>query len=641
MDPRNLTCVRHRSPADRLSPVRTTRRHLLSCFVIGLLGVQAAGGRAAAQPSGGPYGPIGHTYAIPTTAGRVFYVAVDGTSQQSGETPGQPTTLASAIDRVNTGDAIIMRGGTYRTGGLRLNQGITIQPYADEHPVLKGTLVATTWSNLGNGLWTASWPHLFPAKPADWWQRNREGKKTPLYLFNNDMVFVDGRFLQAVGREGEVGENSYYIDYDAGMVYIGTDPANRVVEITAFDVALLRTTGECHGKKSDHKGYVIRGVTFSEYAYRALEVEGTEPEGISDESSHGKEVVGTTLEDCTISYCSRVAGYFRGDRLTMRHCRVSDTSTEGVYIIASNDVLLEQNIFTRNNIEQITGYYPAAVKIFNQSHRVTCRDNLVIDLPHSNGIWYDVGNADGVFVNNRVEGVGNVGTTIRTDQLWPSDNGFFFEISTGAICAGNVFVNCDHGVMVLNSSNVRIVQNTFVNSTACIGRNGRVALGDRFGWHASTGPGIDKRDGHTFVNNLLTGDRNFGRPLLFVWQPESLCTKLTKPLLMQLDHNVYVRAAENPAYPLILWSPASGVHCQAAMDSPDQLRKVDPAFSVNSRVYADYDGPLYKCGELGDYRILAAFPGWRSGMQIPATISTLLGDSGKGGVYVGAFAPVQ
>ena len=65
------------------------------------------------------------------------------------------------------------------------------------------------------------------------------------------MVFVDGRFLQAVSREGEVDEISYYINYESGQVYMGTDPAKRVVEITAFDVALKRVTGECHGKTSD------------------------------------------------------------------------------------------------------------------------------------------------------------------------------------------------------------------------------------------------------------------------------------------------------------------------------------------------------------------------------------------------------
>lgn len=114
-----------------------------------------------------------------------------------------------------------------------------------------------------------------------------------------------------------------------------------MVEITAFDVAILRTTWEVQGKKSDRIGYTIRGITFTQYAYRALEIEGAEPKGLSYEVNHGKEVVGTTLEHCAISYCSRVAGYFRVDCFIMRHCRVSDTSTEGVYLIASNDALLE------------------------------------------------------------------------------------------------------------------------------------------------------------------------------------------------------------------------------------------------------------------------------------------------------------
>ena len=60
-------------------------------------------------------------------------------------------------------------------------------------------------------------------------------------------------------------------------MYIGVDPTNRLVEITAFDGALVRTSGECHGKASDRKGPSIRGITFTQYAYRALEIEGKKP----------------------------------------------------------------------------------------------------------------------------------------------------------------------------------------------------------------------------------------------------------------------------------------------------------------------------------------------------------------------------
>ena len=595
------------------------------------------GSNIFAQPYGGPYGPIHQTYDLPLTEGKIYYVAPNGQTEKSGETLSNPTTIEGAIERVKTGDVIVMRGGIYRTGNLVFNQGITIQPYADEQPVLKGTYIATKWKNLGNGLWSTQWSRLFPSKPADWWQRNREGKKTPQYLFNNDMVFVNGNFLQAKGWEGEVNENSYYIDYDAGLVYIGIDPTNKMVEITAFDAALVRTINDCHGKTSDHKGPVIRGITFTGYAYRAIEIEGKEPEGLSAEADHGKDVIGTTLENCTISFCSRVAGYFRGDHLTIRNCRVSDTSTEGIYVIGSSDVLLEKNIFTRNNIEKITGYYPAAVKIFNQCYRATCRDNLIINLPYSNGIWYDVGNVDGRFINNWVEGVGDINSEFSTAQPWPSNNGFFFEISKGAICAGNVFVNCDHGLWVLNSSDVKIYQNTFVNSTVCIARNARSAAGDHFGWHPSTGPDIDKRDGHIFVNNLLTGDKDFKRLLLYVWQPDSLGNRVSNPQLKQFDYNMYVRTSESANNPIILWSPVKYDNSQRLFNSLEEFQKLYPDFSIHSRYFPNYNGLLFKCSYLSNYELLKDFPESESGTQLPAVVNSLIHQSKK---FIGAYPPI-
>lgn len=591
-----------------------------------------------AQPSGGPYGPIVKKYELPKVSGKIYFVAPNGDSSSIGDKITNPTTIESAIKRVKTGDAIVMRGGIYRTGNLIFNQGITIQPYLDEQPILKGTYIADKWQDLGNGLWITKWEHLFPSKPQDWWMRNREGKKTPLHKFNNDMVFVDGKFLQSAGWEGEVDENSFYIDYDRKLVYIGVNPANHVIEITAFDAGFIRTIGEVHGKVSDKKGFTLKGITLTQYAYRAIEIEGKDPEGISDEKNHGKDVIGTTLENCTITYCSRVAGYFRGDKLTIRNCLISDTSTEGLYILSSSDVLLEKNIIMRNNIERITGYYPAAVKIFNQCYRVTCNDNLVIDHPYSNGIWYDVGNVDGVFINNWIENVGSTKTPYSIEQPWPSDNGFFFEISKGAICAGNVFVNCDHGLWVLNSSNVQIYNNTFINSMACISRNARSAQGDHFGWHPSTGPDVDKRNGHVFVNNLLYADENYNRPLLYVWQPASLCKNITDSQVKQLDYNVYIHSSDKPHEPMIIWSPAKNDRCQYLFKTYKDFAEVFPEYSANSQYYFNYKGPLFKSKELRNFQLLKDFPGKNAGNKLPAEIEKLIG---KRNNSIGAYPVVQ
>ncbi len=592
-----------------------------------------------AQPSGGPYGPIQQKYELPKVTGKIYYVAPDGKTELSGESPDKASSLESAIEKVVTGDAIIMRGGTYRTGGLKFNQGITIQPYADERTVLKGTYIADKWERLSNGLWKTNWKRLFAAKPADWWQQDKN-KGTPLHRFNNDMVFVDGKFLESAGTQGDVNADSFYIDYNDSTVYIGTDPANHSVEITAFDYALIRTNGDCHGKASDKKGSTIRGMTFTQYAYRAFEIEGTEPEGLADESKFGKDVIGSTFENCTISFCSRVAAYFKGDKLTIKNCLVSDTSTEGIYVISSSDVLLEKNIFRRNNIENITGYFPAAVKIFNQCYRATCRDNLVIDNPNSNGIWYDVGNVDGRFIDNWVQGVGDNSRRFNSEQFWPSDNGFFFEISKGAICSGNLFVNCDHGIFILNSSNVQIYNNTFVNSIACIGRNNRSAVGDHFGWHPSTGPDVNAREGHVFVNNLLTADENFNRPLLAFSQMRIQCCQLTQPQVKKLDYNAYVRQSSDKTSPLIYWSPAKNERCLEALNSPEDLHKLIPEFSANDKYFSNYAGPLFKCPQLNNFQLLNVFPSAASGTSLSDDIKKLIGEP-KDVKFVGAYPPIQ
>ncbi|TDK28752.1 right-handed parallel beta-helix repeat-containing protein [Luteimonas aestuarii] len=583
----------------------------------------------AAQPSGGPYGPIPQSYAVPTE-GTVYYVAPDGRADAPGTAVARPTTIESAISRVVTGDSIVMRGGTYRTGGLQLNQGITLQPYLDERPVLVGTRIATDWEELRDGVWRTRWDTLFPAQPLAWWRREREGMHTPLHRFNNDMVFVDGRLLESAGWEGELGEDAYFIDYDTGHVYIGFDPEGREVEITAHDIALHRPSRPVHGKESDRKGPTIRGITFTRYAFRAIDIEGVKPStgpndeptddpvGPSDPSAHGKEVVGTTLENVTISFTSRVAGYFRGDGLVIRNSLVSDTGTEGIYVIGSSDVLLERNIIRRNNIERITGYYASAVKIFNQSYRVVVRDNLVIEHPHSNGVWYDVGNVDGVFANNHVEGT----------QI-----GFFFEISRGMVVAGNVFVDNRQGVRVLNSADAQVLHNTFVDSPVMFDRDERSAQGDHFGWHPATGPDVGEREGHAFVGNLLVATPGFDRPLLHFDQAEALCGTLRQPMATRVEHNAYIHAGLGDA-PLVTWSPVAGRSCLARYATLDAFR-AGARMGAGSVELPRYGGQLFRSVDLRNFDLAQRPAGLEEVEVDPAAAQALGWPAGK--VLPGAF----
>ena len=506
----------------------------------------------------------------------------------------------------------------YRTGGLTLNQGITIQPYADERPVLKGTRVATEWEALRNNVWRTQWTTLFPARPLGWWRREREGMLTPLHRFNNDMVFVDGELLQI----GRLGRRASTRAPSTSTTRPATSTSARIPPTTSSrsppsTCALLRTTRPGHGKDDDREGSGdprpdVHAVRLSGDRHRGQEagrdrVGGThrrsDRPGRSLHLRQGSRRA-RRCEHVTISYCSRVAGYFRGDRLTIRNSLVSDTGTEGIYVIGSSDVLLERNIIRRNNVEQLTGYYPAAVKIFNQSRRVTVRDNLVIEQPHSNGVWYDVGNVDGVFVNNWVEG---------------ALDGFFFEISSGAIVAGNVFVATARRASASSTApNARVYHNTLVNaplrrsSAPSAARPAIISAGI----HAPDPTSISAT-GTSSSATCSWRTKSFAAPLLRFEQPQALCARLPKPQVTELDANLYVRLG-GAREPLMVWGPAAAENCRMGLDSLDALRKAAPAFEQHGRAFSDYAGPLFRSAELRNFDLDQFPPGTQPVTSIAA-----------------------
>lgn len=582
------------------------------------------------------FGPVEQVYELPEVSGTIYYVAPDGEAEAAGTSLGAPTTIESAVSKVVTGDAIVMRGGTYRTGNLTFSQGITIQPYQNEKPVLNGTFEATDWQQDDEGIWVTSWDRLFPGEPEPWWREEYNIKFTPLHRFNNDVVFVDGNFLQSAGSKDELDEATFFVDYDAKKIYLGQDPSDKLIEISAYRKAIFRTSGEAHGKENDGKGPVIRGLTVTQYPDTMVHIDGFYPQGHSTEEAHGNDVVGTVFENCTFSKSLRIGVFAIGDSMVMRNCKIVDTNTEGLYVVASDDVLLEGNIFANNNIEKWTGFYPAAVKIFNQSHRVVCRGNFITNHPNSNGLWYDVGNIDGVFVNNRIEGVGSPKEYFRDDQVWPSSNGFFFEISKGVTVAGNEFVNNNQGMLILNSSDAKIYNNTFLNSRATFGRDERGDDPDHFGWHINTGPGVDERENHVFVNNLMVDTMGLESPLLYVWQPSEMCDRLNTPTLESFDNNVYVKTTKEEDPTIVLWSPADNEKCQAQITSPEELNALYESFEANSKFFNGYDGALFSEEDPLDIEVVSNFEGHSVASTIPQNIKEATGWSGDEAPFIGA-----
>ena len=185
-------------------------------------------GIALAQPSGGPYGPVQQTYEVPKDAAHVYYVAPDGKKEADGtkdrrsqlrskrpsnkSSPATPSSSAAAPIAPAVSSSINRsRSSPIKTSGRSS----------------KAPKSSTDWENLHNGQWRTKWATLFPSAPQDWWRREREAARTPLFKFNNDLVFADGKRLHPVGWAGDVKEDTYWVDYEKGFVYIGTDPAKK------------------------------------------------------------------------------------------------------------------------------------------------------------------------------------------------------------------------------------------------------------------------------------------------------------------------------------------------------------------------------------------------------------------------------
>jgi hypothetical protein len=146
---------------------------------------------------------------------------------------------------------------------------------------------------------------------------------------------------------------------------------------------------------------------------------------------------------------------------------------------------------------------------------------------------------------------------------------------------------------------------------------------------------VDERYGHVFVNNLLTGDAGFDRPLLLVWQPAVLCDKLSETPLKQFDNNVFVK--QNDSYKtLAFWSPSKTENCQTEIKTIDELKILSGA-SNKSLVLEGRHLPLFKSAVLGNYKLLDEFPGKTTATEIPANVKKLMGIPVDEKGFVGAY----
>ena len=271
--------------------------------------------------------------------------------------------------------------------------------------------------------------------------------------YAND-VTVDGVLLHKVGvriggkvygePESAVGPGSYFVDYDAGTVSLGSDPAGHDVEMgVAAD-----------GFGSQAAGVVIRDVTLDLFTSGGVEMRGAAHDWTVDDVSvtaaHDtgvKLLDGSLLHGGSIAWSGRYGLSAHGAGVTVDGVDVSHSdaahyrdSTTGSCVAAGGSKFVRTvGLVLRNSV---------------------FHDNLC------NGIWLDVDTYDSTIENN---------TSVRNEK-----DGIRVEVSHKMEISGNTVAdNGGWGIYLSNAPDADVSGNTVTNDA-----NGAVVLN----WSGRTSP---------------------------------------------------------------------------------------------------------------------------------------------------------
>ena len=302
--------------------------------------------------------------------------------------PGQ--SIQAVVNDEPIGAAICLKSGVHRSRSIRPKHGQRF--FGEPRAILNGTVIIDKFTADGTH-WTAVWPAaLF----------RRYGKcieDSPQCNFP-EAVFIDDKpLVQALSRDA-VAPGRFYIDYNTRRLFLGNDPSNHKIEVTAVDFAI----------KGPAKNVVIENLIVEKYASPAQHG--------AIYAAYGSS--GWTIRNCEVRLNSGAGIEVSGGGI-VEGSSVHHNGQTGI-VGTKNNIRIQGNDIWANNIYGYDyGWEAGGIKIA-RSQFVTFHANHVYDNVGP-GIWCDIDCRDVVYTENSVEN--------------NHDAGIFFEISYGATIRNN------------------------------------------------------------------------------------------------------------------------------------------------------------------------------------------------------------
>ncbi|KAI1701440.1 right handed beta helix region domain-containing protein [Ditylenchus destructor] len=377
--------------------------------------------------------------AFPVPAGAIF-VAPNGNDANAGTQAAPLRNPATAVKKAKatSGSTVVFRAGVYYEVALgTVSNKITLQAYPHEQVHFLGSKPATGWTK-EQTYWRTAWTNPLtsltincPTEAID-----------PAYPNSclPEQVFVAGKPLVQVTSKAEVVAGKFFMDSANKVLYIGTDPTSKLVEVGTLDRVLQFGPGA--------EGSRVLGIGFAQY---------------SSYWGSSTAVLGSYCDNVTFDLCSFVqnaasALSVNGQNSVVRSSVLSYNGMNGLGCNRCHGTLFEWNYISYNNQENFAtkkcgGYCVVAGSKVAHVDRLTVNMN---DFTGNNaaGLWFDLGCTNAMVTRN----------LFKENAL----SGMFQEVSSTATVASNAFLRNERGLAITGSDRTRVYNNNFVKNNVAI-----------------------------------------------------------------------------------------------------------------------------------------------------------------------------
>ena len=420
-------------------------------------------------------------YAVPAGA---LFVSPTGSDANAGTQAAPFKTVNFAITKVKSGGTLVVRGGVYREGAAGYSTGgtkyviqptnITIQAYPGETPWLDGTEVVSTWTKASATDYKVAWStpdycagsfytRNFASQAATGPCSYSDAIGGNASLGDPQMVFVNGTELKEVASAAQLTADTFYYDWSAREIHLGSNPAGKNVEVTRYPQALALFKAS---------NVTIKGIGIRRYASNQYD----NATGAALLLNAGAKV---TLERVAIT--GNAGGgllSWNTNQLTVRSSWLSGNGANGMNFAGSaqkvaaapstrDDLVVEYSRLDRNNADSysVNCSFACTSAGFKGSGVVgaTMRYNTFNynDGRRGSGVWFDLDSREAMIYGNKV--VGN------------ARNGIVYEVSNKGVIASNLVqdngwnsaVAGGYGIM-MGSANTQVINNTIANNRQSI-----------------------------------------------------------------------------------------------------------------------------------------------------------------------------